>query len=147
MYDGCIEFFSFNDKAVSLYNFHARDKINLQTPCKRFDHTTRADCCSSAAGLGPSEVIQMETETDLPRTGSQTLFALFSSSSPDMWPQWRPATMRELDTAKCLLIKIIPSSSSACHSTLGQKTAWSHTSAVRWMISHTLNLLCEFARV
>uniref|UniRef100_H3DCP0 Laminin subunit alpha 3 n=1 Tax=Tetraodon nigroviridis TaxID=99883 RepID=H3DCP0_TETNG len=34
MYDGCIEFFSFNDKAISLYNFRARDKINLQTPCK-----------------------------------------------------------------------------------------------------------------
>lgn len=147
MYDGCIEFFSFNDKAVSLYNFHARDKINLQTPCKRwFDHTTRADCCSPAVGLGPSEVIEMETETNLPRTGSQTCFALLSSSSPDMCPQWRPATTRELDTAKCSLIKSIPSSKSACCSTLVRKTAWSLTSAVRWMISHLLNLLCEFAR-
>ncbi|XP_056913723.1 LOW QUALITY PROTEIN: laminin subunit alpha-3-like [Takifugu flavidus] len=36
MYEGCIEFYSINDKAVSLYNFRAKDKINLQTPCKRY---------------------------------------------------------------------------------------------------------------
>nr|XP_020451525.1 laminin subunit alpha-3 [Monopterus albus] len=36
MYDGCIEFSSFNDKIVSLYNFQHAEKINLETPCKRY---------------------------------------------------------------------------------------------------------------
>lgn len=35
MYKGCIEFSSFNDKVISLYNFLNAEKINLQTPCKR----------------------------------------------------------------------------------------------------------------
>ncbi|KAM9718848.1 laminin subunit alpha-3-like isoform 1-T1 [Menidia menidia] len=35
-YKGCIEFFSFNDKAMSLYNFQRAEKINPQTPCKRY---------------------------------------------------------------------------------------------------------------
>uniref|UniRef100_A0A7N6FHB8 Laminin subunit alpha 3 n=1 Tax=Anabas testudineus TaxID=64144 RepID=A0A7N6FHB8_ANATE len=34
-YQGCIEFSSFNDKIVSLYNFHYAEKVNLETPCKR----------------------------------------------------------------------------------------------------------------
>lgn len=148
MYVGCIEFFSFNDKAASLYNFHAKNEINLQTPCKRWlKHTTRADCCSSSLALGPPEVMHLETKTDSPRTGSQTCFVLLSSSSPGMCPQWRATTTRELDTAECLLIKSTPSSSSPCHSTLVPKTAWSRTSAVGWAIAHTLSLLCEFARV
>nr|XP_046263462.1 laminin subunit alpha-3-like isoform X2 [Scatophagus argus] len=36
MYQGCIEFSSFNDKVVSLYNFQDSKNINLQTPCKRY---------------------------------------------------------------------------------------------------------------
>lgn len=36
MYKGCIEFSSFNDKVVSLYNFQKAEKINLETPCKRY---------------------------------------------------------------------------------------------------------------
>ncbi|XP_041847231.1 laminin subunit alpha-3-like [Melanotaenia boesemani] len=36
MYKGCIEFVSFNDKIVSLYNFHRAEKVNLETPCKRY---------------------------------------------------------------------------------------------------------------
>uniref|UniRef100_A0A673CU24 Laminin subunit alpha 3 n=1 Tax=Sphaeramia orbicularis TaxID=375764 RepID=A0A673CU24_9TELE len=35
MYTGCIEFASFNDRVVSLYNFQNADKINVETPCKR----------------------------------------------------------------------------------------------------------------
>ncbi|KAM7379372.1 hypothetical protein PAMP_004930 [Pampus punctatissimus] len=38
-YKGCIEFSSFNDKVVSLYNFHKAEKINLETPCRRFNIT------------------------------------------------------------------------------------------------------------
>lgn len=54
MYEGCIEFFSINDKAVSLYNFRAQDNINLQTPCKRWlDSASRV----STAAVGPDEVI------------------------------------------------------------------------------------------
>ncbi|KAM3604519.1 uncharacterized protein V6R79_012395 [Siganus canaliculatus] len=34
-YKGCIEFSSFNDKGVSLYNFHKAEKINPNLPCKR----------------------------------------------------------------------------------------------------------------
>ncbi|XP_039999564.1 laminin subunit alpha-3-like isoform X2 [Xiphias gladius] len=35
-YKGCIEFSSFNDKVISLYNFQRAEKINLETPCKRY---------------------------------------------------------------------------------------------------------------
>ncbi|XP_023282957.1 laminin subunit alpha-3 [Seriola lalandi dorsalis] len=35
-YKGCIEFSSFNDKVISLYNFRKAEKINLLTPCKRY---------------------------------------------------------------------------------------------------------------
>uniref|UniRef100_A0A3Q4H9B5 Si:ch211-241e1.3 n=1 Tax=Neolamprologus brichardi TaxID=32507 RepID=A0A3Q4H9B5_NEOBR len=35
-YKGCIEFFSLNDRAVSLYNFKRKDKINEDTPCQRY---------------------------------------------------------------------------------------------------------------
>ncbi|XP_044075989.1 laminin subunit alpha-3-like isoform X2 [Siniperca chuatsi] len=35
-YKGCIEFSSFNDKVVSLYNFQKAEKINVETPCKRY---------------------------------------------------------------------------------------------------------------
>ncbi|XP_040910690.1 laminin subunit alpha-3-like isoform X2 [Toxotes jaculatrix] len=35
-YKGCIEFSSFNDKVISLYNFKQAEKINLETPCKRY---------------------------------------------------------------------------------------------------------------
>ncbi|XP_069013512.1 laminin subunit alpha-3-like isoform X1 [Embiotoca jacksoni] len=35
-YKGCIEFSSFNDKVLSLYNFQRAEKINLETPCKRY---------------------------------------------------------------------------------------------------------------
>lgn len=35
-YKGCIEFSSFNNKVVSLYNFQKAEKINLETPCKRY---------------------------------------------------------------------------------------------------------------
>uniref|UniRef100_A0A9J8A9T4 Si:ch211-241e1.3 n=2 Tax=Cyprinus carpio TaxID=7962 RepID=A0A9J8A9T4_CYPCA len=34
-YKGCIEFSSFNDKFISLYNFKNAVDINLETPCKR----------------------------------------------------------------------------------------------------------------
>uniref|UniRef100_A0AAX7W413 Laminin subunit alpha 3 n=1 Tax=Astatotilapia calliptera TaxID=8154 RepID=A0AAX7W413_ASTCA len=34
-YKGCIEFFSLNDRAVSLYNFKRKDNINEGSPCKR----------------------------------------------------------------------------------------------------------------
>ncbi|XP_038159689.1 laminin subunit alpha-3-like isoform X1 [Cyprinodon tularosa] len=34
-YTGCIEFYSVNSKAVSLYNFQKAEKININTPCKR----------------------------------------------------------------------------------------------------------------
>uniref|UniRef100_A0A3B3VMR3 Si:ch211-241e1.3 n=1 Tax=Poecilia latipinna TaxID=48699 RepID=A0A3B3VMR3_9TELE len=33
-YTGCIEFSTFNRKAVSLYNFQKAERINVQTPCK-----------------------------------------------------------------------------------------------------------------
>ena len=36
MYDGCIEFSSFNDKVISLYNFQKAENINPTTPCKRY---------------------------------------------------------------------------------------------------------------
>ncbi|XP_070700517.1 laminin subunit alpha-3-like [Pempheris klunzingeri] len=35
-YKGCIEFSSFNDKVISLYNFQKAEKINMETPCKRY---------------------------------------------------------------------------------------------------------------
>uniref|UniRef100_A0A3Q1GPD0 Si:ch211-241e1.3 n=1 Tax=Acanthochromis polyacanthus TaxID=80966 RepID=A0A3Q1GPD0_9TELE len=35
MYSGCIEFSSFNDRVISLYNFKKAEKINLETPCRR----------------------------------------------------------------------------------------------------------------
>ncbi|XP_056148615.1 laminin subunit alpha-3-like [Lampris incognitus] len=35
-YKGCIEFSSFNDRFVSLYNFQKAVNINLETPCKRY---------------------------------------------------------------------------------------------------------------
>uniref|UniRef100_A0A667Z8V5 Si:ch211-241e1.3 n=1 Tax=Myripristis murdjan TaxID=586833 RepID=A0A667Z8V5_9TELE len=34
-YKGCIEFSSFNDRFISLYNFQKAVNINLETPCKR----------------------------------------------------------------------------------------------------------------
>uniref|UniRef100_A0A8C9ZMT2 Laminin subunit alpha 3 n=1 Tax=Sander lucioperca TaxID=283035 RepID=A0A8C9ZMT2_SANLU len=34
-YQGCIEFSSFNDKVISLYNFQKAEGINTETPCKR----------------------------------------------------------------------------------------------------------------
>ncbi|XP_059420163.1 laminin subunit alpha-3-like [Carassius carassius] len=34
-YNGCIEFSTFNDKFISLYNFKNAVDINLETPCKR----------------------------------------------------------------------------------------------------------------
>ncbi|XP_057713314.1 laminin subunit alpha-3-like isoform X2 [Corythoichthys intestinalis] len=36
MYKGCIEMGYFNNKVVSLYNFRNKDKINVETPCKRY---------------------------------------------------------------------------------------------------------------
>ncbi|XP_072297637.1 laminin subunit alpha-3-like [Eucyclogobius newberryi] len=35
MYTGCIEFGSFNDKMISLYNFQTAYNVNPETPCKR----------------------------------------------------------------------------------------------------------------
>lgn len=35
MYKGCIEFASFNDRVISLYNFQNKINVNPQTPCKR----------------------------------------------------------------------------------------------------------------
>ncbi|XP_029380661.1 laminin subunit alpha-3-like isoform X2 [Echeneis naucrates] len=35
-YRGCIEFSSFNDKIVSLYNFQSAEKVNIESPCKRY---------------------------------------------------------------------------------------------------------------
>ncbi|KAM9349369.1 laminin subunit alpha-3-like [Symphorus nematophorus] len=35
-YKGCIEFSSFNDKVVSLYNFKNAENINKDNPCKRY---------------------------------------------------------------------------------------------------------------
>ncbi|KAM4728827.1 laminin subunit alpha-3-like isoform 2-T2 [Anableps anableps] len=35
-YIGCIEFSTFNSKAVSLYNFQKAEKVNVNTPCKRY---------------------------------------------------------------------------------------------------------------
>ncbi|TMS09916.1 Tetratricopeptide repeat protein 39C [Larimichthys crocea] len=35
-YHGCIEFSSFNDKVISLYNFKNAEKINPEPPCKRY---------------------------------------------------------------------------------------------------------------
>ncbi|XP_029930598.1 laminin subunit alpha-3-like isoform X2 [Myripristis murdjan] len=35
-YKGCIEFSSFNDRFISLYNFQKAVNINLETPCKRY---------------------------------------------------------------------------------------------------------------
>ncbi|XP_034038308.1 LOW QUALITY PROTEIN: laminin subunit alpha-3-like [Thalassophryne amazonica] len=35
-YEGCIEFVSFNDRIISLYNFQKAEKVNLVTPCKRY---------------------------------------------------------------------------------------------------------------
>ncbi|XP_061588324.1 laminin subunit alpha-3-like isoform X2 [Cololabis saira] len=35
-YKGCIEFSSFNDKVVSLYNFQKAESINRAIPCKRY---------------------------------------------------------------------------------------------------------------
>ncbi|XP_037643626.1 laminin subunit alpha-3-like isoform X2 [Sebastes umbrosus] len=35
-YKGCIEFSYLNDKVVSLYNFKKAERINVETPCKRY---------------------------------------------------------------------------------------------------------------
>ncbi|XP_029970340.1 laminin subunit alpha-3-like isoform X2 [Salarias fasciatus] len=35
-YKGCMEFSSFNDKVISLYNFQKAVNINRETPCKRY---------------------------------------------------------------------------------------------------------------
>ncbi|XP_028282768.1 laminin subunit alpha-3-like isoform X2 [Parambassis ranga] len=35
-YKGCIEFSSFNDKVISLYNFQKAEMINVEAPCKRY---------------------------------------------------------------------------------------------------------------
>lgn len=35
-YTGCIEFSTFNRKFMSLYNFQNVERINVQTPCKRY---------------------------------------------------------------------------------------------------------------
>ncbi|KAM4551973.1 laminin subunit alpha-3-like isoform 1-T1 [Odontesthes bonariensis] len=35
-YKGCIEFSSFNDKSVGIYNFQRAEKINPENPCKRY---------------------------------------------------------------------------------------------------------------
>uniref|UniRef100_A0A3B3BD63 Si:ch211-241e1.3 n=1 Tax=Oryzias melastigma TaxID=30732 RepID=A0A3B3BD63_ORYME len=35
-YQGCIEFISFNNKVMSLYNFQKAEKINPEIPCKRY---------------------------------------------------------------------------------------------------------------
>ncbi|XP_006786518.1 laminin subunit alpha-3-like isoform X2 [Neolamprologus brichardi] len=42
-YKGCIEFFSLNDRAVSLYNFKRKDKINEDTPCQRYVKPVKSD--------------------------------------------------------------------------------------------------------
>ncbi|XP_073347774.1 laminin subunit alpha-3-like [Pagrus major] len=43
MYKGCIELSSFNDKGISLYNFKKAEKINVETPCKRYVNQVDAD--------------------------------------------------------------------------------------------------------
>nr|XP_054596449.1 laminin subunit alpha-3 isoform X2 [Nothobranchius furzeri] len=35
-YTGCIEFFSFNDKILGLYNFQSVENVNKVSPCKRY---------------------------------------------------------------------------------------------------------------
>lgn len=55
MYKGCIEFFSLNNKAISLYNFRAQSNINVQTPCKRWpdDATTDTQFLGSPVSGNP----------------------------------------------------------------------------------------------
>lgn len=35
-YTGCIEFFTFNSRGMSLYNFQKAEKININPPCERY---------------------------------------------------------------------------------------------------------------
>ncbi|KAM6918219.1 laminin subunit alpha-3-like [Xenentodon cancila] len=42
-YTGCIEFSSFNDKVVSLYNFQKAERINTAAPCKRYSPPMDSD--------------------------------------------------------------------------------------------------------
>lgn len=54
MYKGCLEFLSFNDRIVSLYNFLRKDKINPKIPCKRWldnTHTVRIDVALSSVSV------------------------------------------------------------------------------------------------
>ncbi|XP_062285798.1 laminin subunit alpha-3-like isoform X1 [Scomber scombrus] len=53
-YKGCIEFSSFNDKVVSLYNFQKAENVNKETPCKRYVPPLDSDYYE---GTGYSKVI------------------------------------------------------------------------------------------
>uniref|UniRef100_A0A673CRX7 Laminin subunit alpha 3 n=1 Tax=Sphaeramia orbicularis TaxID=375764 RepID=A0A673CRX7_9TELE len=58
MYTGCIEFASFNDRVVSLYNFQNADKINVETPCKR--HVRQEDSnYFEGTGYGKVNILRM----------------------------------------------------------------------------------------
>ncbi|MEQ2239068.1 hypothetical protein ILYODFUR_000794, partial [Ilyodon furcidens] len=57
-YTGCIEFSSFNSKAVSLYNFQKAEKINVNTPCKRYVSSVDSDYYE---GTGYGRVLLSQT--------------------------------------------------------------------------------------
>ncbi|XP_051258985.1 LOW QUALITY PROTEIN: laminin subunit alpha-3-like [Dicentrarchus labrax] len=62
MYKGCIEFSSFNDKALSLYNFQNAEKINSVAPCKRYLNVVDSDYCE---GTGYGKVVIDRTANTL----------------------------------------------------------------------------------
>ncbi|KAM4557143.1 laminin subunit alpha-3-like [Fundulus diaphanus] len=57
-YTGCIEFNSFNTKAVSLYNFQKAENINAKPPCKRLSAARDSDYYE---GSGYSRVLLGQT--------------------------------------------------------------------------------------
>ncbi|KAF7654917.1 hypothetical protein LDENG_00063180 [Lucifuga dentata] len=70
MYKGCIEFASFNDKIISLYNFQKAEKINLETPCRRYVHPIDSDYYEGTGyakvvidKTGPTLLIDMTVKT------------------------------------------------------------------------------------
>ncbi|XP_054888860.1 laminin subunit alpha-3-like isoform X2 [Poeciliopsis prolifica] len=63
-YTGCIEFSTFNRKAMSLYNFQNKERINVQTPCKRTGSPVDADFYEGT-GYGRVDLSQTPRNIDI----------------------------------------------------------------------------------
>uniref|UniRef100_A0A3Q2V7I8 Si:ch211-241e1.3 n=1 Tax=Haplochromis burtoni TaxID=8153 RepID=A0A3Q2V7I8_HAPBU len=89
-YKGCIEFFSLNDRAVSLYNFKRKDNINEGSPCKRYVKPLDSDYYE---GTGFGRVLVDNTATTFSitmsvNTRSQNGLLLYIGSEVNSTEDW-----------------------------------------------------------